>query len=305
MAMHEGNRVPITPEPLQGTALPADYHRKISVYSHILGGLQNDSADSASRTCPSGFVADPTPRGQAHLLSGGTMSRICALGHAMPDGTALCPACGLGELPSHNSHPFPEPVIAASEPAPPASTPITAAMPLEARAVFEEALPGAGPVLSVPLPTQDNQQVSHQNNMVHEAVWEEHQIPASKAVQAPIPHPPPPPQISPDGRFWWDGAAWQPMAGGGNTPPVPPAIIPDTSHRFGCLRCRSTFSSPKKYVGGSFGAELILWLFFLLPGLIYSVWRLSSKADVCPACMSKDIIRLETPEGRRMLGMAA
>jgi hypothetical protein len=32
---------------------------------------------------------------------------------------------------------------------------------------------------------------------------------------------PPPPTVSPDGRFWWDGAAWQPMPAAGRSPDQP------------------------------------------------------------------------------------
>jgi hypothetical protein len=31
------------------------------------------------------------------------------------------------------------------------------------------------------------------------------------------------PQISPDGRYWWDGRAWQPMPSAASPPPVPAA----------------------------------------------------------------------------------
>jgi|SRR5690554_3070057 len=36
---------------------------------------------------------------------------------------------------------------------------------------------------------------------------------------------------------------------------------------------------------GSFLIEIVLWLFFIIPGLIYSLWRMSaSKMMVCPEC---------------------
>jgi hypothetical protein len=33
-------------------------------------------------------------------------------------------------------------------------------------------------------------------------------------MMAPASTPPPPPQVSPDGRFWWDGKQWLPMPSG-------------------------------------------------------------------------------------------
>lgn len=42
----------------------------------------------------------------------------------------------------------------------------------------------------------------------------------------------------------------------------------------------------KSVVKGSIFIEIILWFFFLVPGLIYSIWRLTSKFYVCPKCGS-------------------
>ena len=69
-----------------------------------------------------------------------------------------------------------------------------------------------------------------------------------------------------------------------------------------CTRCGSVFDKPKKYMAGSFVVELVLWLLMIVPGLIYSVWRLTTKAKACPACESREIIPLDTPEGRRIQG---
>ena len=47
--------------------------------------------------------------------------------------------------------------------------------------------------------------------------------------------------------------------------------------------------------------ELFLWLFFLLPGLLYSVWRLSQrKKDACPSCNREGMLSLHTPFGARI-----
>jgi len=53
--------------------------------------------------------------------------------------------------------------------------------------------------------------------------------------------------------------------------------------------------------GGCF-IELVLWLFFLLPGLLYSVWRLSSKYKVCPHCESEAaFVPVSSPRGQKLL----
>jgi hypothetical protein len=47
-----------------------------------------------------------------------------------------------------------------------------------------------------------------------------------------------------------------------------------------CPNC-GTIGKPKKKTKGSFAIEVLLWLCFLIPGLIYSLWRMTSKVPVC------------------------
>lgn len=42
---------------------------------------------------------------------------------------------------------------------------------------------------------------------------------------------------------------------------------------------------------GSILIEIILWLFFIIPGLIYSAWRLSTRYLGCPKCEFKHVIK--------------
>jgi hypothetical protein len=58
---------------------------------------------------------------------------------------------------------------------------------------------------------------------------------------------------------------------------------------------------PKKYCKGSFLLEVVLWLCFLVPGFIYSIWRLTSKYDGCPACKNASMIPVDTPLGKRLV----
>jgi predicted RNA-binding Zn-ribbon protein involved in translation (DUF1610 family) len=52
---------------------------------------------------------------------------------------------------------------------------------------------------------------------------------------------------------------------------------------------------------GSFLIEVILWLCFLIPGLIYSIWRISSRSDACPKCGSSEVIPIDSPLGRKLM----
>ncbi len=64
-----------------------------------------------------------------------------------------------------------------------------------------------------------------------------------------------------------------------------------------CANC-GTVGAPKRSTKGYFVLEVVLWLFFLLPGLIYSVWRLSTKTWVCPSCAAPNMVPLDSPRAR-------
>jgi hypothetical protein len=46
---------------------------------------------------------------------------------------------------------------------------------------------------------------------------------------------------------------------------------------------------------GSGCLELLLWLFFLLPGIIYSIWRSNAVHKACPKCGSREMIPADSP----------
>jgi len=56
----------------------------------------------------------------------------------------------------------------------------------------------------------------------------------------------------------------------------------------------------KTYTKGNIGLEMVLWLFFLLPGLIYSIWRLSSRYRGCPKCGAPNMLPLDSPLGQKL-----
>lgn len=66
-----------------------------------------------------------------------------------------------------------------------------------------------------------------------------------------------------------------------------------------CTTC-GTQDIPKTHVRGSFGIEVVLWLCFLLPGLIYSVWRLTTKQQVCRSCGASNLVPIDSPVGRQI-----
>lgn len=67
-----------------------------------------------------------------------------------------------------------------------------------------------------------------------------------------------------------------------------------------CTRCH-TVDSPIRKNRGSFLLEVVLWLCFLLPGLIYSVWRFTTKHDACRHCGSYEVVSTSSTRGISIL----
>ena len=65
-----------------------------------------------------------------------------------------------------------------------------------------------------------------------------------------------------------------------------------------CTACH-TVSKIQGRPRGSPLIEIILWLCFLLPGLLYTIWRGGRKVFPCPACGS-DTVPANTPAGRKI-----
>jgi predicted permease len=73
-----------------------------------------------------------------------------------------------------------------------------------------------------------------------------------------------------------------------------------TGSSFICTRC-GVVQDPATAVKGSMLIELVLWLMFIVPGLIYSLWRLSSKHTKCRACGATELIPMNSPAGQKLL----
>lgn len=58
---------------------------------------------------------------------------------------------------------------------------------------------------------------------------------------------------------------------------------------------------PKKVTRGSILMELILWLALLIPGIIYSTWRLTTRYWACPKCGAANMVPLDSPRGKKLL----
>ena len=67
-----------------------------------------------------------------------------------------------------------------------------------------------------------------------------------------------------------------------------------------CTHCGHA-GKPKTHTKGSLLIEIVLWLSFLVPGLIYSLWRLTTRQKVCRKCGTPNLVPTDTPRGRKLL----
>jgi hypothetical protein len=75
--------------------------------------------------------------------------------------------------------------------------------------------------------------------------------------------------------------------------------MPDDEKLVACTHCK-TIGYPKWETPGSGATEVVLWLLFLVPGIVYSIWRSNAAASVCPSCGSKAVVPLSTPAGQEI-----
>jgi hypothetical protein len=61
-----------------------------------------------------------------------------------------------------------------------------------------------------------------------------------------------------------------------------------------CKTC-GAIEKPARVVPGSLILEIILWICFLLPGMLYTGYRISKKYWACLNCGSREIIPLDSP----------
>jgi hypothetical protein len=66
-----------------------------------------------------------------------------------------------------------------------------------------------------------------------------------------------------------------------------------------CPQC-GTRAEPRTETRGSIWIEVVLWLCLIVPGLIYSIWRLTSRYQACPACHHAGMIPIDSPIGRQL-----
>lgn len=72
------------------------------------------------------------------------------------------------------------------------------------------------------------------------------------------------------------------------------------SNEMVCTQCGHV-GLPTTVTRGHFAIELILWLCFLLPGIIYSVWRLATRHQACPICGNPHMLPRSAPMAQKFI----
>lgn len=66
-----------------------------------------------------------------------------------------------------------------------------------------------------------------------------------------------------------------------------------------CTRC-GTYGLFKEQTKGYLAIEIILWCLMILPGMIYTIWRLTTRRKYCSKCGSDQVIPLQSPIGKEL-----
>ncbi len=69
-----------------------------------------------------------------------------------------------------------------------------------------------------------------------------------------------------------------------------------------CTNCGS-IDKPRTRTKGSFLLEVFLWLCLILPGVLYTVWRLTTREKVCRACGAPNMIPTDSPKAKASIGI--
>ena len=73
----------------------------------------------------------------------------------------------------------------------------------------------------------------------------------------------------------------------------------ETKKQLICTDCGS-IGKTKKQCKGNLAIEIILWICYIVPGLIYTIWRQTTYRQVCKVCGSEDVVPVDSPVGIRM-----
>jgi hypothetical protein len=67
-----------------------------------------------------------------------------------------------------------------------------------------------------------------------------------------------------------------------------------------CQEC-GDIGIPEKHMPGSLLLQIVLFLFWLLPGIIYTIYRIAATKTICPSCKTTEpMLPLNSPRGKKL-----
>ncbi len=70
--------------------------------------------------------------------------------------------------------------------------------------------------------------------------------------------------------------------------------------QFICSSC-GHIGKPTEKLRGNFPTAFVLWWLFIIPGIVYSIWRRSDKNKFCQNCNNQTLIPANSPMGQKLL----
>ena len=67
-----------------------------------------------------------------------------------------------------------------------------------------------------------------------------------------------------------------------------------------CTNCGHV-GSTTTVTKGHFALEVVMWICFLVPGIIYSVWRLTTRQEACSVCGNVNLLPKAAPMAQKFL----
>lgn len=67
-----------------------------------------------------------------------------------------------------------------------------------------------------------------------------------------------------------------------------------------CTTC-GNLAEPKRLTRGSLLIEIVLWLCLIVPGLIYTIWRSTTKYNTCRSCGATTLVPSGSPVARTFM----
>lgn len=66
-----------------------------------------------------------------------------------------------------------------------------------------------------------------------------------------------------------------------------------------CTQCGS-IGKGKTVTRGNLLIEILAYFFMIIPGLIYSIWRLTTRYTACSVCGNQTLVPVDSPMGKKL-----